>query len=151
MLKIFDSTDGLSLHQMVQIYSGSMHAYEQRAYEAYLCNEFFTVRGALCAVWEDAGAYVCALRLEPFKDGLLVTGLETMPAQRRKGFAGRLLSGVIQYLKDTGPVNLYSHIERKNIPSIRVHTSCGFSLHLDCAVFLDGSASRNYNTYLLQV
>ena len=56
----------------------------------YLSQVFFKTPGAICAVWEESGRYVSALRLEPYRDGLLLEALETAPEQRRKGFAAAL-------------------------------------------------------------
>ena len=38
----------------------------------YLNGGFFRTPGAVYAVWEAGGQYVSALRLEPYRDGLLM-------------------------------------------------------------------------------
>ena len=68
----------------------------------YLRECFFRTPGAVYAVWEEGGSYVSALRLEPYRDGVLVTALETVPQQRRKGYAFRLLGEVLVKLEYVG-------------------------------------------------
>ena len=41
---------------------------EQDFYQ-YLNEVFFRTSGAVYAIWEEQGAYVSALRLEPYRDG----------------------------------------------------------------------------------
>ena len=57
----------------------------------YLNEGFFRTPGAVYAVWEAGGQYVSALRLEPYRDGLLMEALETTPEQRRRGYAAALI------------------------------------------------------------
>ena len=101
----------------------------------YLRECFFRTPGAVYAVWEEGGSYVSALRLEPYRDGVLVTALETAPGQRRKGYASRLLGAVLGTLD--GPV--YSHVAKDNIPSLKLHQKLGFERIQENAVYLDGS------------
>ena len=111
---------------------------EQAFYE-YLAEVFFPVDGAVYAIWEENGVYISALRLEPYEDGLLLEALETAPAERRKGYAERL----IQAVQDAFPQKIYSHVSKKNAPSLAVHKKCGFRQVLDYAKYIDGSVARN--------
>ena len=61
---------------------------------AYLQNGFFVKPGAMYMVWQVDGNYVSALRLEQYRDGLLMEALETIPDKRRKGYAVALISSV---------------------------------------------------------
>lgn len=115
---------------------------------AYLSREFFRVRGALCCLWMVDGIYVSLLRLEPWRDGLLLTGLETLPEKRNCGYAGDLLTAVQAYLKAQGAVRLYSHIDKRNGVSIHVHEKCGFCKIADTATLLDGTITARMGTYL---
>ena len=101
----------------------------------YLRECFFRTPGAVYAVWEEGGSYVSALRLEPYRDGVLVTALETAPGQRRKGYASRLLGAVLGTLD--GPV--YSHVAKSNLPSLALHERLGFRRIQESALYLDGS------------
>lgn len=157
---LFNSPAGLDVSQLSYVYRESIEkdrfGYRRfhqplQDFEDYWRYEFFSVPGASCAVLELDGNYMSVLRLEPYRDGLLITGLETAPEHRSKGMATNLLSGVIQRLKAAGGSRLYSHIERRNKPSVCVHRSCGFCLLLDYAVFLDGSVSQKYDTYVLDI
>lgn len=101
----------------------------------YLRECFFRTPGAAYAVWEEGGSYVSALRLEPYRDGVLVNALETAPQQRRKGYASRLLEAVLGTLN--GPV--YSHVAKSNLPSLALHERLGFRRIQETALYLDGS------------
>lgn len=101
----------------------------------------------VCAVWAPEGKYQAALRLEPYRDGMLVTALETAPAARQKGYATLLLRAVQERYH---AVRLYSHIARSNAASIRVHEKCGFRRAMDHATFLDGSVSGKACTYIYE-
>lgn len=108
----------------------------------YLRDSFFTVPGAWYAVWEEAGRFVSALRLEPYRDGLLLEALETAPGLRGRGYAAQLICAV---QGQAGCECLYSHVSKKNGASLAVHKKCGFQIIEDCAVYIDGSVnSRAY-------
>ena len=110
----------------------------------YLSQVFFQTRGAVYAVWEKNGRYVSALRLEPYRDGLLLEALETAPEQRRKGYAAALIRAVQGFLE--GKTKLYSHVDRRNLPSLKVHETCGFRRVADFAVYVDGSVDQKMYT-----
>ena len=82
----------------------------------YLSQVFFRSPGAVYAVWEENGWYVSAMRLEPYRDGLLLEALETAPEQRRKGFAAALIRAVQCFLD--GKTKLYSHVDKRNLSSL---------------------------------
>ena len=108
----------------------------------YLQRDFFSHHG-LYAFWENGNRLVSALRLEPYRDGLLLEALETMPEERCKGNAKALISAVQKELPATV---LYSHVAKSNLPSLKVHKKCGFTVESHHAVFLDGSVSSRYYT-----
>lgn len=123
---------------------------EQDFYQ-YLVQCFFTVDGAVYAMWEQDGRYASALRLEPYQDGLLLSALETAPDRRRQGYACQLLGAVQAWLSQHGAIKVYSHVSRKNDASQRSHRSCGFTKIMDHAVYADGSVLTNSDTYLFEV
>ena len=108
----------------------------EQDFRQYLDEVFFRTPNALCAVWEEKGKYVSALRLEPYKDGFLLEGLETHPDHRKKGYAAALITAVQQHL---GSVKIYSHVDKKNPASLKTHEKCGFSKLSDHAVYISGS------------
>ena len=55
----------------------------------YLSQVFFRSPGAVYAVWEENGRYVSALRLEPYRDGLLLEALETARSSGERGLPPR--------------------------------------------------------------
>ena len=116
----------------------------------YLREVFFPTAGALCAVWEEQGRYVSALRLEPYRDGLLLAALETAPDQRCRGYALMLITEVQRHLAQQGPVKLYSHIAKRNVASRKVHEQCGFRIISDHAVYINGSVDHRCDTWLYE-
>ena len=106
----------------------------------YLSQVFFKTPGAVYAVWEENGRYVSALRLEPYRDGLLLEALEADPEQRRKGYAAALIQAVHTCLGEGA--KLYSHVDKRNLPSLKTHEKCGFRRISDVAVYVDGSVNR---------
>ena len=119
---------------------------EQEAY-SYLHDDFFQQKGAVYCIWEEGGAYVCALRLEPYMDGLLLEALETAPSYRRKGYAVLLIGAVQQMLEQQGSVRIYSHVGKRNEASLKTHFACGFQIMKDYAAYIDGSV--NHRAYTL--
>lgn len=119
---------------------------EQEFYN-YLTQVFFPTPGALYALWEDCGEYVSALRLEPYRDGLLLEALETAPAHRHKGYAAMLILAVRKYFPGE---KIYSHVGKHNKASLRTHMSCGFRRISECAVYIDGSVNNLCCTMLAE-
>ena len=110
---------------------------EENFYQ-YLHQVLFQTPGAYCAVWEEVGEYRSALRLEPYKDGLLIEAVETMPEYRRKGYARKLLRAVQGRFRGK---RLYSHVHKKNTPSLALHAACGFTRISEQAAYIDGSVN----------
>ena len=112
---------------------------EQDFYD-YLREDFFRQAGAIYAIWASDGRYVSALRLEPYRDGLLLEALETAPDARQRGYATALMEAVLERLPGK---RIYSHVRKRNLPSRKTHEKCGFREMLDYAVYLDGSVDRH--------
>ncbi len=111
----------------------------EQDFYAYL-QLFFQEKEAFCAVWILENRYVSALRIEPYRDGYLVVGLESAPQHRQRGYAHVLLSAVVNYLKGKP---IYSHIDKENAASLSVHYACGFHRILEYAVYADGSVLQS--------
>lgn len=122
----------------------------KRDFRRYLEEQFFPQPGAVYAVWEAEGQYVSALRLEPNRDGLLLEALETIPEQRRKGYAVTLIRAVQSWLREQGKGKVYSHVSKRNTASLRTHERCGFRRFLDYEVCFDGSVNPNAYTMLYE-
>lgn len=161
MLHLYTNLRQLPFEQLMAVYeegnreNGKILApFDPEARQLQLAEEdfydylraFFAVPGAQYAVWEADGAAVSALRLEPYRDGLLLEALETAPQKRRQGYATELIQAVQQHLEGGGVVRLYSHVSKKNVPSLNVHRRCGFQIIEDCAVYIDGSVSSRAYT-----
>lgn len=119
----------------------------EQSFHQYLKECFFRTDGAQYCVWIVDGKYVSALRLEPYQDGLLLEALETMPCQRRKGYAADLVAAVLQ---SVGNRKIYSHVGKRNTASLRTHEKCGFRRILEHAVYADGSVFSNCCTLCSQ-
>ncbi len=109
----------------------------EEGFRDFLNNDFFRVPNAVCCVWAENGRYVSALRLEPYKDGLLLEALETRPDCRRKGYGEALLRAVRRQF----PGRIYSHVHKKNEPSLAIHEKCGYQRILERAAYIDGSVN----------
>lgn len=129
--------NGALLHP--QLPEGQQLLWAEQSFYQYLSEVFFLTAGAVYAVWVENGSYVSALRLEPYEDGFLLEALETAPAYRRKGYAEKLLRAV----QAEFPQKIYSHVSKRNTPSLAVHKKCGFRQVLDYAKYIDGSVVRN--------
>ena len=112
---------------------------EQEFY-SYLRDVFFRTIDACYCLWVVDGRYVSALRLEPYRDGLLLEALETMPDKRGKGYAASLICAVQQF-PDLAGRKIYSHVGKRNEISLKTHRSCGFEITSDRAVYIDGSVN----------
>lgn len=143
MIEVATSMNQLNLSQLAAVYRQSCQRSEMWEMFDYLRNDFFPAGGALYCLCKD-GVYVSAMRLEPYRDGFLLTALETAPDQRGRGFARELMTGALAMVEG----KVYSHIDARNLASIAVHKACGFEKILDHAVYLDGSVSTRAGTYL---
>lgn len=158
MLLVFENLKDLSFSKLMAVYEESNRENgaefwpgmeegqrilraEQEFYQ-YLREVFFPTDNAWYYVWEENGAYVAALRLEPYRDGMLLEALETHPDHRRKGYAGQLIQAVQEICPNC---IIYSHVGKRNLASLKTHEKCGFRRIADQAVYADGSVnSRSY-------
>ena len=122
-----------------ELSAGQQMLQAEQSFYQYLQEGFFPVEGAVYAIWVENGTYVSALRLEPYEDGLLLEALETAPAERRKGYAERLIRSVQEQFAQ----KIYSHVSKRNTASLAVHQKCGFRQVLDYAKYIDGSVVRS--------
>ena len=165
MLTLATSLCQIRLNELMEVYADSnrekatdwpnlppLFALEvaEQDHRQYLREVFFQTPGAILAVWEENGQYVSALRLEPYKDGLLLEGLETAPLHRKMGYAGSLIHAVQENLGRQGPVKLYSHVSKRNTASFKTHEVCGFRQILDYAVYINGSVDYRSVTLLYE-
>lgn len=163
MLVIAKSFRELRFSELMQVYEQSnLEAAEERKtlppmfalqlaeqdFRQYLQEVFFRTPSAFCCIWEEKGRYVSALRLEPYRDGLLLAALETAPTFRKQGYASALIRAVQQHLAACGSVKIYSHVNKQNTASVCTHEKCGFRVISDRAVYLNGSVDSHCSTFL---
>ena len=167
MLKIIIAMSELNTEQLMAVYRESnlancksfysdLTADEQlkkaeTVFLSYLREDFFRQKNAVYAIWVVDGVYRSALRLEPYKDGLLLQALETAPDARRTGCAYKLMEAVIAFLRTTQWRRVYSHIEKRNTPSIGVHRKCGFKQISDSATYIDGTVTQSSATFCIEL
>ena len=85
--------------------------------------------------------------MEPFEDGYLLEALETDPAYRKMGYAKKLIQAVIECNQRC---KIYSHVHKRNYPSLATHEACGFTIYQDFARYISGTISCNAYTLVLQ-
>lgn len=162
MLHIYKSFSELDIEQLMLVYlqgnleNGSLlypecgeNEQRRRAEDdfiSYLREDFFSHPNAFYAVWAPDGCYKAALRLEPYRDGLLLEALETAPEARRQGYATVLIRKVMSYLQPLKWTCIYSHIHKRNIASLNVHKKCGFQIISDSATYIDGTVTQSSYT-----
>lgn len=103
----------------------------EAAFRDYLA-EFFAEPGNTCWVLEEDGIWVSALRLSLIEEGFYyLEALETRPDSRMKGYASKLIGEVVGRLKELGPFRICDCVSKRNIPSIKTHLGCGFTIVSD--------------------
>lgn len=163
MLRIFNRLSQLNWSQLMAVYAegvaengaelypnlseGQQILRAEQDFHAYLSGDFFRNEQEKYCIWEENGRYVSALRLHPFEDGVLMEALETHPDYRRRGYAASLIREVIAQLHLQ---KVYSHIRKRNMPSIAVHQKCGFRKISDSARYLNGEVTTRSQTYLYE-
>lgn len=113
----------------------------------YIKTDFFSCPNNAYWVLKENDVWVSALRLYKIKEQLYyIEALETHPNYRRKGHAYRLLSGVIEELKNHGAFRLCDCVSKKNIASLKTHEKCGFVIAADAGYdyLLSETDDRDY-------
>ena len=136
---VYRQTNGLSAEKMYPREEPSLAQFwAEDAFEQYVREDFFTVPGAIYAVWEEDERYLSAVRMEPYRDGYLLSSLETTPEFRRMGHGEKLVRAVIELSEK--PV--YAHVYKNNAASLALHQKCGFQQISDFASLLDGTVTQ---------
>lgn len=128
--------------------NGQLRRTEEDFYQ-YLNAVFFRQEDSFYCIWEEKCSYLTALRLEPYRDGVLLCALETAPGARNQGYGTKLVRTVIEYLSRYGSGVIYSHVSKKNPASLSLHKKCGFKSIKDYAVYSDGSILHSHITLTL--
>ena len=155
MILVFENLKEISFSQLMMVYEegnrengaefwpdmeeGQRILRAEQAFYQYLREIFFPTENARYYVWVEQGNYVSALRLEPYRDGLLLEALETAPSMRKMGCAVKLIHAVQEQLPHG---KIYSHVSKRNLASLKTHAKCGFRRIAEYAVEIDGSVSN---------
>ena len=155
MLLVFENLKEISFSQLMMVYEegnrengeefwpdmeeGQRILRAEQAFYQYLREIFFPTENARYYVWEEQGNYVSALRLEPYRDGMLLEALETAPSMRKMGCAAKLIRAVQEQLPHW---KIYSHVSKRKLASLKTHAKCGFRRIAEYAVEIDGSVSN---------
>jgi len=163
MLQIKTSFDRIDFRQLCRVYSDELLNAGKKDYPYFSENlqileaeqdfyhflsEFFRLDDAFYAIWIEEGRYQSALRVEPYQDGVIFTGLQTALESRNKGYASALMEETLRYLSINGVCRVYSHIRKDNRASIQCHIENGFEKILDYSVYINGDVDRHCHTYL---
>lgn len=165
-MQLVRSMSELDMRQLLRVHEESIYALcagnsyhicgsvpelqaEQDFYD-YL-TDFFREYAGIYALWVIDDRYCSALRLEPYDDGLLLSGLETALEARGNGYATSLVVAVLKHLSASGYRKLYSHVRKDNIQSLQIHNTCGFQRVMEHAVYVDGSVYHNSCTFCYEL
>lgn len=143
MIQLITRLAEMDLDQLAQLYDLDTPDEQNRFFDT-LQDTFFSIEGACYYVLTKDERYLAALRLEPYADGWLLSGLQTHHAHRRKGYGMQLVQAVAQERL------VYSHIRHNNRASIALHIRAGFCKISDTARLLDGTVTSQYGTYVFK-
>jgi len=156
MLRVCKKLDELKFGQLMAVYeegnrengqelypdlsAGEQMLRTEQDFYQYLRDDFFKAEEAAYYLWQINNSYVSALRLEKYRDGLLLEALETIPDKRGEGYASSLIRAV-QQLPELAGRKIYSHVGKWNEASLKTHKRCCFEIISDRAVYVDGSVN----------
>lgn len=149
MLKIVKSLRDLDYPQLLTVYREQLKKSAVRGVEVAFYEDlslFLSKRDNVCCLWAPQGRYAACVRVEPYRDGFLMTCLETAPDCRRQGIAYALVNAVLQDLSQQSGKCAYVHIAKNNRSSIGLHKKVGFRVVSDSARLVDGTVSQKYFT-----
>ncbi len=149
MLKIAKTMGELDYCQLLSVYdeqlkTGNSYSTESDFYIDLV--QFLSDKDQICCLWASEGRYTACVRVEPYRDGALMTCLETAPSCRRQGMGLALVTSVLQLLSRNGCQCAYVHIAKGNMSSIALHKKAGFFVISDTARLVDGTVSQNFLT-----
>lgn len=143
MILLANGSSDLNMEKLSRVYCRDNELERNR-----FCDDvydYFAMHIGGYAVWQEGEDYVCAVRLEPYRDGFLISCLQTGEGFRRQGYAESLIRAMQLKLGK----KLYSHVAKSNRPSLQLHQKCGFCRISDTAVLLDGTVTSRYVTLCL--
>ena len=101
----------------------------EAGFMSYLKDEFYSLNEATYWILEGNGIWCSALRTCKILNGpYYLEALETRPDLRGKGYATKLLSGVLDALEKDGSFRLCDCVSKKNAVSLKTHEKCGFHI-----------------------
>lgn len=149
MLKIVRNSGELDVSRLKNVYDETIIA-QKLEYSEFIegLYDFLRINDVAIFIRQLENEYVCALRLEPYRQGYLISWLETRKDFRNAGHAKALLRDVLSWCCENGKVPVYTHVLKSNLRSLNVFTGCDFEITGKPAVLLDGSVSSAYHTLI---
>lgn len=99
----------------------------EEEYTKWLRDDFLKSKNTFCYVWIENDLWVSSLRLHCIDSKIyFIEALETHPEYRKKGYAEKLINGIIDRLKENGDFEIHSYTSITNIASQKTHKRCGF-------------------------
>lgn len=147
MLRIVDRIGSLDMSKLEAVYEQTI-IQKRIDPDVFISGlyDFFQTRDAMVCILEDELNYLSALRLEPYRNGCLISWLETQKTLRGNGYATTLVDEVIRWCADRQMLPVYAHVHKSNLASVRVFENAGFLITGKPAVFLDGSVYTSFHT-----
>ena len=153
MLVIVDQPEKVDFSSLFSVYSETISASEMkkgtiRGQTEFITSwqDFLSTQNAYLGIWQVCDTCASMVRFEPYRDGYIFSWLETMPQMRNNGAAKALIDAMTHWAVAQNYCPIYCHIDKRNFASIKVFTSCGFSITGKPAVFLDGSVYSSHHT-----
>ena len=150
MLKIVNRFCDLDIDRILLVYEEQFSGRSKLTKDDF-CEDwmlFFRDKHNVCCIWETEATFKACLRIEPYRDGALITCLETAPQDRGPGHATALINAVKDYLKQQNCSAMYVHILENNKVSMHTHRKAGFTKYSDVAHLVDGTISQRYCTLI---
>lgn len=155
MLTYIRDTKSIPFFEISQVYQQSIETPEKQRQRLWMeeqalydeLQDLIERRKGALAIWRAEQEIQSVLRLEKYLEGYLIQSLQTQSQSRRKGFALKLMTAVL----DDHPKGtvFYSHVKKDNLASMQLHLRCGFQVHSDIARLLDGTVTNRYVTFKL--
>lgn len=143
MLVVVNQVNDDVIDRLFELYSESMESLQSQfdsreamkaSYGSFL-SDFITDTHHLVLAEEVNGLWVSGLRvIETACGKWFIEAVETMPAERKKGYGKELLLHTLDYLNSIGMAEVACTIAKTNVRSMGLHEKCGFKPTADTPI-----------------